>query len=328
MAALPLAKLGGLLIKTLSKPLAKSLKESAKSHPNLSTVLASAGEASHQAAARLSILSGGFRVKAVPKLEEKKALERGADMFGEGIVLTVASSVLVFEYVTNAAKTKEKEAKKMAELDAIDEDLQTRLLLLEKRYAALEKKLKGSWGGGVEKVSEEEVRGEVKEKNKEKKKKTVTEKTVTVVEKLPAGNPGRVRFSVVGFTALPPSAPPSSFLPPPPSQTLNRFGIDTKVYDMTDSSETVPDGAQVGARIQEALRRRRLGNTKTVEGERGRIDERESFSVPAAERGEGGGGGGEERRGEQGTRGRGEHAGFEMLGRKATAFVKGLVGAP
>ena len=127
MAALPITKLAALLIKTLAKPMAKSLKESAKNHASVSSLLVSIGEVSHQATARLSIVSThGLRVKKIPSLDTNKALDRGADIFGEGIILGVASGILVFEYTTSATKTKKKEETKMAELDAIDEDLQVR----------------------------------------------------------------------------------------------------------------------------------------------------------------------------------------------------------
>ena len=100
MSALPLAKLGGLLIKTLAKPTSKSLKAYARSHPSMSSLLRATGEASHQATARLSIASAGpFKVKSVPPLDAGRAAERGAEILGEGFILLVGSAITVAEYV-------------------------------------------------------------------------------------------------------------------------------------------------------------------------------------------------------------------------------------
>jgi hypothetical protein len=294
-AALPIAKLGALLLKTLSKPLAKSLKESAKRHPRVSQVLVSIGEASHQLTARLSVMAMNGKVKSIPSLDPTKALERGSDIFGEGFILSVASGILVAEYVTSAAKTKAKEVKKMAELDAIDEDLQTRLLMLEKRCNNLEAKLQIL--GGVGAVNAEEVREEVR-KSKQSK---VAEGNVNA-------NPSSVKFGKPNGTAapIPGSAPvhpaPPAAKPPAagsvsyfpdhvtpktnmspkynnPLEKLNSFGINTSVYD-TDATGSVLSGSDIASRIQSKLKSKAKSNGDASKVIRD-IEAREAFTMPS-----------------------------------------------
>ncbi|GMH59801.1 hypothetical protein TrST_g1597 [Triparma strigata] len=164
-AALPLTKLLALLIKTLSKPLSKSLKTSAASHPSLSQSLNLLGQASHQITARLNIWSSGFKVKNIGRLNDDKALQKGSDIFGETIVLSVASGVVIFEYQSSAAKAKAKEDAKMREMEAVDVELQTKIRVLQKRVDVLERRQLRILG--TVKVDEDEVRQEIiQEKNK------------------------------------------------------------------------------------------------------------------------------------------------------------------
>ncbi|GMI20438.1 hypothetical protein TrCOL_g12288 [Triparma columacea] len=136
--ALPLAKLGGLLLKTLSKPLSRSLKSQAAEHETIRGVLVYVGNLSHKVTARMSIWAGGFKVKKIGNLEHDKALQRGSDIFGETIILTVGSGVAVYEYNLSAEKNRLKEAAKMAKLRETDIELKTELRVLRSRIDALE----------------------------------------------------------------------------------------------------------------------------------------------------------------------------------------------
>ena len=91
--ALPLAKLGGLLLKTLSKPLSRSLKSQAAEHETIRGVLVYVGNLSHKVTARMSIWAGGFKVKKIGNLEHDKVRgvkeeeRRGEVLGGTGLYL-------------------------------------------------------------------------------------------------------------------------------------------------------------------------------------------------------------------------------------------------
>jgi hypothetical protein len=144
MAALPVMKLGGLFLKTLSKPFAKRLKNEGIKHPYLRETFAFTGESTHQLTARLTIWSAGFKVKNIKPLDREVAITRGADIFAECIVLGVASAVVFYDYNASKASSKAKDAEKLAELDEIDRVLCNRLTEIENRLVEVEEELRNS----------------------------------------------------------------------------------------------------------------------------------------------------------------------------------------
>lgn len=65
MAPLPLFKLGTLLVRTLSKPLAKRIKQEAANHPRISRWTIALGQFSHNITARLNVLASGYKLVGV-----------------------------------------------------------------------------------------------------------------------------------------------------------------------------------------------------------------------------------------------------------------------
>lgn len=86
-------------------------------------------------------------MKNIGSLNPEKALQKGSDIFGETIVLSVASTIVVFEYTSSSAKNKAKEEKKIKEMEAVDIELQTKLRVLDKRVQVLESRIRILGGG-------------------------------------------------------------------------------------------------------------------------------------------------------------------------------------
>lgn len=65
MAPLPLFKLGALLVRTLSKPLAKRIKLQAANHPSISKWTIALGQFTYNLTARLNVLASGYKLVGV-----------------------------------------------------------------------------------------------------------------------------------------------------------------------------------------------------------------------------------------------------------------------
>jgi optic atrophy 3 protein len=133
-----LAKLGGLLVKTLAKPLSKRIKHEFSRYPFTQNILISVGQGTHQLTSRLTIWSAGYKVRSIKPLEEEQALKQGAEFVGESFILTVSIGVLLYEYNSQSVKAKDKEEKAKAKAKAERDELQAKLHALDVRLKALE----------------------------------------------------------------------------------------------------------------------------------------------------------------------------------------------
>ncbi|GKY96386.1 hypothetical protein MPSEU_000598200 [Mayamaea pseudoterrestris] len=136
--ALPLAKLGGLLIKTLAKPLSKRVKHEFSRSPFTQNILVAIGQGTHQLTSRMTIWSAGYKVRSIKPLEEEQAIKQGAEFVGEGFILTVSIGVLMYEYNSQTTKAREKDLQQKAKAQAERDELQTKLHALDVRLKALE----------------------------------------------------------------------------------------------------------------------------------------------------------------------------------------------
>ena len=91
-------------------------------------------------ARRLSILSSGYSIRSVPNPSKSKALQKGSDIFGETVVLTVAGTIIVLEYNMSAAKTKRKEEEKFKSMLRADVEIKTEIAVLKERLDRMEKR--------------------------------------------------------------------------------------------------------------------------------------------------------------------------------------------
>mmetsp|Transcript_17545 Transcript_17545/g.57040 ORF Transcript_17545/g.57040 Transcript_17545/m.57040 type:complete len:159 (+) Transcript_17545:48-524(+) len=129
-----LMKVGGLVVKTLAKPVAKQLKADAQHIAWLRTMCTSLGWSSHYFTRRLSHATSleSFRkpYKHVD-LKDSDCLNRGSEIVSEGLVLGVAIAVAAYEYEKSAHKKVVAEQKQEAREAQAAADLEARLVRIE-----------------------------------------------------------------------------------------------------------------------------------------------------------------------------------------------------
>ncbi|KAF0686918.1 Aste57867_21312 [Aphanomyces stellatus] len=114
MVAIPFFKVGGLLLRTLTKPVAKALKTNAKTQPWLNSICHSVGQHQNRAAWQIQMgMQGQVHSKSVKikELPADQAVEKGADFLGEVLIFSVALAVAAYEYDRSNKSSKEKERK-------------------------------------------------------------------------------------------------------------------------------------------------------------------------------------------------------------------------
>ena len=136
-AAFPLAKLGFLLIRQVSKPIAKSIAERAKKSPVFANwICKPVAQLFHFYEVKVKMkalnLSTG-KVTKVPKLSETQAVQQGAEILSEVIILSIASAILIYEYNRQKEKEEAKEDKVRADREAIKNKIYDLELKVEKQ---------------------------------------------------------------------------------------------------------------------------------------------------------------------------------------------------
>jgi len=130
-AAFPVAKLGFLLVKQVSKPLAKSVAARAKKSPFFKNwVCIPVAQLFHFYEVKMKMRAlnlGTGKVTKVPKLTEARAVEQGSEILSEFIIISIASAILVYEY----NRSKEKEDAKEEKLKADRESIKNKIFELE-----------------------------------------------------------------------------------------------------------------------------------------------------------------------------------------------------
>ena len=142
--ALPITKLAGLLVKTLSKPLSKRIKHEFSRYQITQRILIGIGQTTHTITSRMTIWSAGYQVRSITPLEPEKALKDGAEFLGESIVFLVSGTVVVWEYNRSNEKARLKEEKVREEERQQREALRAKLKTLDKRLQALEEVVKSN----------------------------------------------------------------------------------------------------------------------------------------------------------------------------------------
>mmetsp|Transcript_14435 Transcript_14435/g.18851 ORF Transcript_14435/g.18851 Transcript_14435/m.18851 type:complete len:181 (+) Transcript_14435:124-666(+) len=137
-AALPLTKLAGLLIKTLSKPLSKRIKHDFSRFQLTQRLLVGIGQTSHQITSRMTIWSAGYKVREIKPLETEKALGTGAEFVGESVIFLVSGGWIMYEYNQSIEKAEAKDEIKRKQAKAERQALHAQLTKLEERILLLE----------------------------------------------------------------------------------------------------------------------------------------------------------------------------------------------
>jgi hypothetical protein len=122
VAAFPVAKLGFLLVKQVSKPIAKVLAARARNSKIFRTyVCIPVAQLFHwyEIKMKMKMLNIGGKVTKVPKLNEAKAIEQGSEVLSEFILLSIAAAILIYEYNRSKEKEDAKELAKTQEAERI-----------------------------------------------------------------------------------------------------------------------------------------------------------------------------------------------------------------
>nr|CAD7569810.1 unnamed protein product [Timema californicum] len=130
VGAFPIAKLGTLLLRQISKPIANIAKEKAKQIYNWCEIKS-----------KMWIMNLGKPV-SVPSLNEAMAIELGANLLGEGIIFIVAAGVIFLEYARSSRKEAAKEAALKDELSTLSYTIQELYFQTEKQDAQIRELLR------------------------------------------------------------------------------------------------------------------------------------------------------------------------------------------
>eukprot|EP00092_Neocalanus_flemingeri_P095450 GFUD01121443.1.p1 GENE.GFUD01121443.1~~GFUD01121443.1.p1 ORF type:complete len:327 (-),score=106.22 GFUD01121443.1:12-992(-) len=136
-AAFPVAKLGFLLVRQVSKPLAKSVAARAKKSPFFRDwVCVPVAQLFHFYEIKMKMRAlnlGTGKVTKVPKLTEAKAVEQGSEILSEFVIISIASSILIYEYNRQTEKDEVKQEKLKADRESIKNKIFELELKVEKQ---------------------------------------------------------------------------------------------------------------------------------------------------------------------------------------------------
>ncbi|KAI8028501.1 OPA3-like protein [Camellia lanceoleosa] len=145
---LPLLKLGTLVLKTLSKPIASRLKKEAGKHPKFRKVIAN-----HRLTTTMQRRIYGHATDVeIRPLNEEKAVQAAVDLLGEFFVFSVAGVALILEVQRSARSEAKKEELRKKDLEGMrqkDEELAKEIELLKKKLEELEQLARGQGLAGV-----------------------------------------------------------------------------------------------------------------------------------------------------------------------------------
>ncbi|CEG47179.1 Predicted coiled-coil protein [Plasmopara halstedii] len=167
---LPMIKLGGLVARTLTKPLARVVKSRSKAHPLLNATCEHLGQQQHRMSMKLHMGFRGISNYTIKPLPADQAVEHGADLIGELLIFSVALGVASLEYSRSAATARLKEAKQKElqlqeerELEARFEYLESQVVWLENCLMAITKIIENEIGTRLEVLVTEDKRYKEKE---------------------------------------------------------------------------------------------------------------------------------------------------------------------
>lgn len=150
---LPLFKLGTLVLKTLSKPIATRLKTQAAHHPRFRTLIINMAQTNHKFSTQLQRRIYGHATNvAIRPLDEEKAVQAFSDLLGEVFIFSVGGAAVIFEVQRSSRSEARKEEARKKEIEALrqrDDDLARELVLLKQRVDELEYHTRGRGIAGI-----------------------------------------------------------------------------------------------------------------------------------------------------------------------------------
>ncbi|RLN42067.1 hypothetical protein C2845_PM01G30390 [Panicum miliaceum] len=151
--ALPVAKLGTLALRTLSKPIASRLKSQAAVHPKFRNFIIGIAQINHRITTKIQRRIYGHTTDVeIRPLNEQKAVQAATDLIGEAFIFSVAVAALIFEVQRSArSETRKEEARKqeLEELKQREESLAKELEDLKLKLNEIEQLAKGRGLTGI-----------------------------------------------------------------------------------------------------------------------------------------------------------------------------------
>ncbi|CAH8298601.1 unnamed protein product [Eruca vesicaria subsp. sativa] len=156
---LPLMKLGTLLVKTVSKPLASQLKHQAKVHPQFRQFIINFAQRNHRITTQMQRRIYGHATDVeIRPLDEEKAVQAAVDLIGELFIFMVGGGVVVFEVQRSSrSETRKEEARKqeLEEFRRKDEEMEKKMADLQSRLAEVEQLAKARGLTGMFKLRQQ-----------------------------------------------------------------------------------------------------------------------------------------------------------------------------
>jgi hypothetical protein len=131
--SIPLVKLGYLLVRTLAKPIAKTLQNQTAQHPAFRKLFIQFAQLYHRTEVRLrtKVNNGsgsqpqeGADGQSIKPWSEEKAIQFGANFIGEFVVFSIAGIVLVIESVRSSVSERRKQEERDAKIDTLQRDVE------------------------------------------------------------------------------------------------------------------------------------------------------------------------------------------------------------
>uniref|UniRef100_A0A1J3IQN8 OPA3-like protein n=1 Tax=Noccaea caerulescens TaxID=107243 RepID=A0A1J3IQN8_NOCCA len=156
---LPLMKLGTLLVKTISKPLASQLKHQAKVHPKFRQFIINFAQRNHRITTQMQRRIYGHATDVeIRPLDEEKAVQAAVDLIGELFIFAVGGGVVVFEVQRGSRSEARKEEARKQEVEELrkkDEELEKEMAGLKSKLEELEQLAKSRGLSGLFQVKQQ-----------------------------------------------------------------------------------------------------------------------------------------------------------------------------
>ncbi|KAG9038982.1 hypothetical protein FRB95_013660 [Tulasnella sp. JGI-2019a] len=135
------AKLGSLVIRTLSKPISNKIKQQAQEHPRFRKICIGLAQWTYMNEYRLRTGLLGESPKAIKPLSEAKAVSNGANTLAEGFLFAVAAGLIIAE----TWRSSRSGAKRRDAIDDQIEELQDQVKGLTEQVKNAQKTVEEQW---------------------------------------------------------------------------------------------------------------------------------------------------------------------------------------
>jgi hypothetical protein len=140
LGVFPIAKLGALLLRQVSKPIANYVKERAKQSPVFRSYVMPPAQFYNQCEVKMKMYFMNIsKADKIEPLSETVAIELGSNLLGEGIIFCIAASLLLFEYNRQVRKEKAKEDTRLKEQEVLNNAINDLVLISEQQRAEIKR---------------------------------------------------------------------------------------------------------------------------------------------------------------------------------------------